>query len=98
MGINILSAKDPVKKARLRCQKKFLYYFKKGFTDPTYISWERQYKLDAHFKFQQELNKVAYERLLLAAKNTAKSPTLRFVLKAAPIFYFLLKKWPFAMR
>jgi hypothetical protein len=68
MPLNILSKKDPVEKARLRCRKKFLYYFKKGYSDPTYISWERQYKLDAHFAFQQALNKREYERLLLARK------------------------------
>lgn len=60
--------KDPVQKARIRCRKKFLHYFKKGFSDTTYISWERQYKIDAHFQFQQELNKREYERLLLTRK------------------------------
>lgn len=68
MRLSILSGKDPVQKARIRCKKKFLYYFKKGFADPKYISWEREYKLNAHFQFQQSLNKVAYERLLLAKK------------------------------
>ncbi|MFL5741392.1 MAG: hypothetical protein ACJ75B_14305 [Flavisolibacter sp.] len=68
MRLSVLSAKDPVQKARLRCRKKFLYYFKKGFSDSTYISWERQYKLDAHFQFQQLLNKPEYERLLNAKK------------------------------
>jgi hypothetical protein len=68
MPVSFLSKKDPIEKARLRCRKKFLYYFKKGYSDPTYISWERQYKLDAHFRFQQELNKREYERLLLAGK------------------------------
>lgn len=68
MALNILSRKDPVEKARLKCRKKFLHYFKKGFADSTYISWERQYKLDAHFQFQQELNRQEYERKLLARK------------------------------
>lgn len=68
MALNILSRKDPVDKARLKCRKKFLHYFKKGFADTTYISWERQYKLDAHFQFQQELSKQEYERKLLTRK------------------------------
>jgi hypothetical protein len=68
MKLQDLLQKDPVQKARLRCRKKFLYYFKKGFADSTYIAWERQYKLDAHFQFQQELNKVDFERLLRAKK------------------------------
>jgi hypothetical protein len=68
MRIGLLSKNDPVQKARLSCRKKFLYYFKKGYSDTTYISWERQYKLDAHFQFQQALNKREYQRLLLAKK------------------------------
>jgi hypothetical protein len=68
MPAGLLFRKDPVEKARLRCRKKFLYYFKKGYADPTYILWERQYKLDAHFQFQQALNKREYERLLLGRK------------------------------
>jgi hypothetical protein len=68
MAIGLLSRKDPTEKARLRCRKKFLHYFKKGYSDATYIAWERQYKLDAHFQFQQLLNKTEYERQLLARK------------------------------
>jgi hypothetical protein len=68
MAIGFLSSRDPVQKARIRCRKKFLYYFKKGFSDPTYIDWERQYKLDAHFQFQQYLSRVEYQRLLTARK------------------------------
>jgi hypothetical protein len=68
MALRLLSQKDPVPKARLRCRKKFLHYFKKGYSDPTYIDWERQYKLDAHFQFQQNLSKVEYQRMLTARK------------------------------
>ena len=49
---------------RLSCHKKFLHYFPKGFIDATYTAWERKYKSDAHFRFQQELNRQEYERLL----------------------------------
>jgi hypothetical protein len=52
----------------MRCRKKFLYYFPKGFDDNKYKEWERNYKLDAHFKFQEELNKDAYEKLLKQEK------------------------------
>lgn len=70
MPIHFFSKKDPVQKARLRCRKKFLHYFKKGFLDATYISWERQYKLEAHFQFQQQLNKREYEKKLLTKQYT----------------------------
>jgi len=65
MPTGLFSKKDPIEKERLTCRKKFLYYFRKGYSDPKYISWERQYKLDAHFQFQQSLNKRDYDRLLL---------------------------------
>ena len=52
----------------MRCAKKFLYYFRKGFADPKYISWERQYKLDAHLLLQEKLNKPVYEKILKAEK------------------------------
>jgi hypothetical protein len=61
---SILKNKQPLSKNRMRCRKKFLYYFKKGFDDQTYKEWERNYKLDAHFKFQEELNKEAFQKLL----------------------------------
>ena len=64
MALRNLLKTDPVAKARNRCIKKFLYYFKKGYRDQKYIDWERQYKLDAHFQFQQDLNKSDYEKLL----------------------------------
>ena len=49
---------------RKKCLKKFLYYFRKGFDDPKYVSWERQYKEVAHQQFQDDLNKSAFESLL----------------------------------
>ena len=49
---------------RQKCLKKFLYYFRKGFTDPKYISWEREYKETAHHQFQEHLNKKAFQSLL----------------------------------
>lgn len=68
MPLGFISSRNPDQKARLRCRQKFLYYFKKGFTDQKYIDWERQYKLDAHFQFQQNLSKVTYQRMLTARK------------------------------
>jgi hypothetical protein len=53
-----------VSKSRAKCVKKFLYYFKKGYTDQKYYDWERGYKQDAHELFQRELNKKNYAQLL----------------------------------
>jgi hypothetical protein len=51
-------------KKRSRCLKKFLYYFPKGFADPTYMAWERNYKWEAHLAWRSLLNQQEYERLL----------------------------------
>ena len=58
------ASQSVVQRARARCLKKFLYYFKKGYSDPTYIAWERQYKWDAHLAFRKLLHYEAYEKLL----------------------------------
>jgi hypothetical protein len=68
MAFSFLKKSDPAGRKRIKCRRKFLYYFKKGFEDPKYIDWERQYKLDAHFQFQQELNREDFKALLRAKK------------------------------
>jgi hypothetical protein len=50
--------------SRKKCLKKFLYYFRKGYDDPKYISWEREYKEAAHQQFQDQLNKDTFKTLL----------------------------------
>ena len=50
--------------ARKKCLRKFLYYFRKGYADAKYISWERGYKEAAHGEFQDHLNRKMFEDLL----------------------------------
>ena len=57
-----------ISKARKRYLTKFLYYFKKGFNDPLYIDWERDYKLKAHTTFQQYLDQNSFKKLLAQEK------------------------------
>jgi hypothetical protein len=51
-------------KARKRCAKKFLYYFRKGYEDATYIEWERDYKWQAHLEFRDKLDRKTFEELI----------------------------------
>ena len=44
--------------------EKFLGFFKEGFNDPKYLSWERDYKWRAHLEWQEQLNKKEFEHLL----------------------------------
>jgi hypothetical protein len=53
-----------LKKMRLKCRKKFLYYFPNGFYDKKYIEWERDYKWQAHLKYEEVLNEKEFKKLL----------------------------------
>ena len=64
MLLNPLIKNDKTKAARRRCKRKFIYYFKNGYRDQKYIEWERQYKLDAHLRFQVDLNKTDYKGMI----------------------------------
>jgi len=53
-----------ISQRRKMCLKKFLFYFRKGYADPKFISWERGYKEAAHKQFQDQLNKSSFQSLL----------------------------------
>jgi len=48
----------------LRCRKKFLKFFPKGFYDQKYIDWERGYKWEAHEEWNRALNQAQFRKLL----------------------------------
>jgi hypothetical protein len=48
----------------LRCRRKFLRFFPDGFRDETYLDWERNYKVEAHRQWQENLNRAEFARLL----------------------------------
>ena len=50
----------PLEKAK----RKFLRVFPGGFRDETYIDWERDYKWNAHVRWQEQLSEVGFRRLL----------------------------------
>ena len=60
----MLKTKLALSRERMRCRKKFLYYFKKGFADQTYLEWERNYKWTAHLAWEEQLNRDDYQQLL----------------------------------
>ena len=47
-----------------RCRRKFLLQFPGGFHDPTYLAWERDYKWQTHSRWQQELPRDVFRKLL----------------------------------
>jgi hypothetical protein len=56
------------KKRVIKCRKKFLRYFPKGFGDDKYLHWERNYKWEAHQAWDRTLNKYAFLGLIEAEK------------------------------
>ena len=47
-----------------RCRQKFLRYFPHGFRDADYIDLERDYKWDAHLRWEAELNRSVMRAML----------------------------------
>ena len=63
------AARDAVGRTRLaagplRCRRKFLRFFRGGFRDETYLDWERDYKWQAHERWQAALGREAFRSLL----------------------------------
>jgi hypothetical protein len=52
-----------------RCRAKFLEYFPKGFQDETYRDLERDYKWNAHLRWEELLDQTAFHRLFETGKE-----------------------------
>ncbi|HEX8559115.1 MAG TPA: hypothetical protein VF668_13505 [Pyrinomonadaceae bacterium] len=50
------------------CRRKFLRYFPGGFGDETYLDWERDYKVEAHGRWEEALGRAEFRRLLRAGE------------------------------
>jgi hypothetical protein len=55
----------------LACRRKFLRFFPRGFQDPKYLDWERNYKWAAHLQWERDLN-LAEHWALLRKKDYAE--------------------------
>ena len=53
------------------CRRKFLSFFPDGFRDPTYISWERDYKWNAHLRWMEQLDAPRMRALIRAGDHEA---------------------------
>ena len=51
-----------------RCRRKFLRFFWKGFRDETYLAWERDYKWNAHERWDEVLDQPSFSALLRAKR------------------------------
>ena len=57
-------ASKQVSKSAAKCRRKFLRFFPGGFTDETYLDWERDYKWNAHQAWEEQLAKPEMQRLI----------------------------------
>jgi hypothetical protein len=48
----------------IRARQKFLRVFPGGFRDETYVDWERDYKWQAHLRWQDELSEASFRRCI----------------------------------
>jgi len=60
------TAVAPAKRGQgpLKCRRKFLRFFRKGFDDPKYYDWERGYKWEAHLRWEEILSKQIHRALI----------------------------------
>lgn len=56
-------------RSAVKCRKKFLRFFPRGFHDPKYVDWERGYKWEAHEKWVAALDKADFQRLLRGGEH-----------------------------
>lgn len=56
---------------KMRCRRRFLRFFPEGFTDERYLSWERDYKAEAHTRWMAELSEKSLVALLAARQYQA---------------------------
>jgi len=49
-----------------RARRKFLGLFPKAFSDPTYLDWERDYKVESHRRWHEQLGENQFRALLRA--------------------------------
>ena len=52
-----------------RCRRKFLRVFPGGYADATYLDWERDYKWEAHLRWETSLGRATFRSLLKAGRH-----------------------------
>jgi hypothetical protein len=59
-GTSVGRGRTALSSAALRCRRKFLRFFPGGFSDETYVDWERGYKWAAHERWTASLGLAEY--------------------------------------
>jgi hypothetical protein len=81
--------RSAISRQALRAKRKFLAHFPGGFRDETYVDWERNYKWDAHQKWETALNESAFRSLIKAGKfNEIAATAIRIESRTNLLFSF----------
>ena len=84
-----ISRKGATSPAAWRARRKFLRFFPDGFRDETYLAWERDYKLNAHNQWNQQLDQAAFRALLRdEAYSNAAARAVRIESRTNLLFSF----------
>lgn len=62
------TSKSRPTEAAMKGRRKFLRFFPGGFRDETYLDWERDYKWEAHERWEEALSQAEFQRLLRAGE------------------------------
>jgi hypothetical protein len=57
-------APSPLARGAARCRRKFLRIFPGGYRDATYVDWERDYKWQAHLRWEAALAEPLFRRAI----------------------------------
>jgi hypothetical protein len=63
------SGRHPTNRSALRCRRKFLRFYPRGFRDPDYIEAERAYKWTSHQRWREALDVGEFSALLQAGRH-----------------------------
>jgi hypothetical protein len=73
----------------MRCRRRFLRFFPDGFTDERYLSWERDYKAQAHTRWMAALSRSTLVELLAARQyHVIAGEALRIEARTNLLFSF----------
>ena len=53
----------------MRCRRKFLRFYPRGFRDEDYVDAERDYKWQSHLRWREALGKSEFSALLRAGRH-----------------------------
>src|SRR5689334_10274611 len=74
-----------------RARRKFLRLFPNGFRDETYVAWERDYKWEAHRRWEEQLDRVTH-RALIAEGRFAEAASRAVGIEARTNLLFSFEK------